>query len=140
MELLAPGSTTAIDDVDFPPLMVSLAAIHDPYAAEVFPSSKPLISAFSDPAGGGGGAGRPLSPWAPVTVSFTVLVLSELGPTIRSKTPGSTTRCISMFRIESMSGVILNSTVLFSPGFRVMRSNPFNCITGCVTDETRGCT
>ena len=73
----------------------------------------------------------------PVTVSFAVLVLSELAPTIMSNTPGSTTRCMSMFQIESISGVTVKLTVRFSPGFNVIRSNPFNCMTGCVTEATR---
>ena len=50
-----------------------------------------------------------------------------------SNIPGSTTRCMSTFSIESISGVIVKSTVFFSPGFNVMRWNPFNCMTGRVT-------
>ena len=72
----------------------------------------------------------PVSPCAPITVSGTVLVWSELGPTMMSKMPGSTTRCMSRFSMESMSGVMVNSTVFFSPGFSVMRWNPFSCMTG----------
>ena len=34
---------------------------------------------------------------------------------------------------RKLSGVRSNATVLFSPGFSVMRSKPFNCITGWVT-------
>jgi hypothetical protein len=45
-----------------------------------------------------------------------------------------------MFKIDSISGVTVNSTVFFSPCLSVMRSKPFNCITGCVTEATFWCT
>ena len=49
-------------------------------------------------------------------------------------------RLMSAFHIESISGVTVNVTFRFSPAFNVMRSNPFNCITGCVTEAIRWCT
>jgi len=55
------------------------------------------------------------------TSSGMLCVSAELAPTMMSKTPGSTTRRISRSTIESISDVSLNSTVCFSPGFRLMR-------------------
>src|SRR5580692_4602708 len=136
LELLAPGSTTFIVAVDLPPFIASEFAIHDPNLAATFPSSKVLTTPDSDPAGGGGSQGFPLAPRAPPTVSSTFCVWSELGPTISSNTPGSTTRCMSTFQSESISGVTVKSTVFFSPGFKVIRLKPASCITGLVTEAT----
>jgi hypothetical protein len=58
-----------------------------------------------------------------VTAIVTVLVWSELGPTMTSKIPGSTTLCMSTLSIERVR-VMVNSTVFFSPGFSVIRWNP----------------
>jgi hypothetical protein len=39
------------------------------------------------------------------------------------KTPGFTTRRMSVFKIDNISGVTVNVTVRFSAGFSAIRSN-----------------
>src|SRR5215469_15042449 len=115
---LAPPSTAARDAVDLPPISVSDVVVQPPKAAAAFRSSKLLTRPDSECSGD---AGLKLAPPAPTTVSITVLVCPELGPTIISKSPGSTTLCRSALRRDKLSGVIANSTVFFSPGSSVMR-------------------
>ena len=135
---LAPPATASITAVDLPPITESVITVHAPKLAPTFRSSNVLTTPDSDPLGFGA-AGVPAIPFRSVTLRETFLVSAELAPTITSKIPGSTTRCISAFNIDNISGVMANSTVRFSPGFRWMRSKPFNCITGRVTEETRSC-
>jgi len=51
--------------------------------------------------------------------STAVFKSTELEPTINSKAPGSTTRCISMFHMRKVSGVSVKVTVLVSPAARL---------------------
>ena len=58
--------------------------------------------------------GLPVSPLTPATVSFTVLVSSELGPTISSKSPGSTTVHVSVENRERLRSYGEGDGLLFS--------------------------
>jgi len=79
----APGSTTSSFEVDFPPFHGVAGGNPHPIGSFGFSFIELLTMFVSEPAGTGAvAAGLPVSPLVPVTVSFTVLVLSELGPTI----------------------------------------------------------
>src|ERR1700761_6479109 len=55
---------------------------------------------------------------------------------ITSNLPGSATSFISKFQMAISCGVMVNETVLVSPGLRLIFSNPFKAITGVVTEFT----
>src|SRR5581483_239904 len=70
------------------------------------------------------------------TSSTVVFSVAELGPTMMSKRPGSTTRFMSRFQNHSLSGVMANVTVRASPGRKLTRWKPRSSLTGRVTELT----
>jgi hypothetical protein len=63
------------------------------------------------------------------TCSIVFAVSIELGPTIMSNAPASTTLFMFRSRRESESGVSENATVCFSPGLKLTRLKPRNSST-----------
>ena len=70
------------------------------------------------------------------TSSVAVSAGVALVPTMMSKRPGSTTRCIRRSISDSSSGPSVKLTVFDSPGCSVTRAKPRSSLTGRVTELT----